>query len=153
MEMRSLTWNANLYVLFDMQTVIEITSLVFLFEPGTSISQLLWLGHRLDTWGIVFWFPSGTRNLPSHRNVQTGWGAHPGTYSMNNGVLTPDVKRPGRGANHLPPSRIDIRNEGSRHSISTYALNACTGITLPLLYLLIFESILYILSGFWNIIL
>ena len=36
--------------------------------------------------------------------VQTGPGAHPGSYTMGTGSF-PGVKRPGRGADHPPPSK------------------------------------------------
>ena len=36
--------------------------------------------------------------------VQTGPGAHPASYTMGTRAF-PGVKRPGRGAEHLPPSK------------------------------------------------
>jgi hypothetical protein len=46
-------------------------------------------------WGVRFSAP-----------VQTGAGAHPVLYTMGTGSLSQGVKRPGRGVNHPPPSRL-----------------------------------------------
>ena len=91
-------------VLFDMKISKPLfqQSLLFLFEPRAGIAQSLSsLGHRLDAWGIRFWFQTGTRNLPVLRNVQTGPEAHPTAYSRRNEVLSQDLKRPGSKANLL----------------------------------------------------
>ena len=39
--------------------------------------------------------------------VQTGPGAHPASYTTGTGSL-PGVKRPGRGADHSPPSSVEV---------------------------------------------
>ena len=40
--------------------------------------------------------------------VQTGPGAHSATYTMRTGSF-PGVKRPGRGADHPPPSNAEVK--------------------------------------------
>jgi hypothetical protein len=40
--------------------------------------------------------------------VQSGSGAHPAFYTMSTGSFQ-EVKRPGRGVNHLPPSSAGIK--------------------------------------------
>ena len=40
--------------------------------------------------------------------VQTGPGAHSASYTMGTGSL-PGVKRPGRGVDHPPPSRAEVK--------------------------------------------
>jgi hypothetical protein len=40
----------------------------------------------------------------------TGPGAHPACCTMGTGSL-PEVKRPGRGADHPPPSSAEVENE------------------------------------------
>jgi len=40
--------------------------------------------------------------------VQTGPGAHPASYSMGTGSF-PEVKRPGRGVDHPPPSSAEVK--------------------------------------------
>jgi hypothetical protein len=55
-----------------------------------------------------------------HR-VQTGSGSHPPSCPMGTGgAFPPEVKRPGREANHSPPSSAKIKNEWSYISIPTY---------------------------------
>jgi hypothetical protein len=39
-------------------------------------------------------------------NVQTGSGAHPASYQMG-------IKRPGREADHSPPSSAEVKNGGA----------------------------------------
>jgi hypothetical protein len=36
--------------------------------------------------------------------VQTGSGAHPASYPMGNGAVSPKIKRLGREADHSPPT-------------------------------------------------
>jgi hypothetical protein len=43
-------------------------------------------------------------------HVQTGPEAHPASYTMGTGSF-PGVKRPGRGANHPPPSGAEVKKE------------------------------------------
>jgi hypothetical protein len=43
-------------------------------------------------------------------HVQTGPGAHPASCTMGTGYF-PGVKRPGRGADHSPPSSAEVENE------------------------------------------
>ena len=41
--------------------------------------------------------------------VQTDSGAHSAFYAMGTEFLSPQVKRSGRGVNHPPPSRVEIK--------------------------------------------
>jgi hypothetical protein len=43
-------------------------------------------------------------------HVQTGPGAHPVSCTLGTGSF-PWVKRPGRGADHPPPSSAEVENE------------------------------------------
>jgi hypothetical protein len=43
-------------------------------------------------------------------HVQTGPGAQPASCTMGTGSF-PGVKRPGRGADHPPPSSAEVRKE------------------------------------------
>jgi hypothetical protein len=43
-------------------------------------------------------------------HVQTGSGTHPASCTMGTGPF-PGVKRPGRGADHPPPSSAEVENE------------------------------------------
>jgi hypothetical protein len=51
---------------------------------------------------------SGGERFFAH--VQTGPGAHPAFCKMGTGSF-PGVKRPGRGADHPPPSSAEVENE------------------------------------------
>jgi hypothetical protein len=62
-------------------------------------------GYGLDGPGIEFRW--GTRFFA---HVQTGPEAHPASYTMGTGSL-PGVKRPGRGADHPPPSSADVKKD------------------------------------------
>ena len=50
---------------------------------------------------------------------------------MGTGVLYPEIKRPVRKVNHLPPSGAKVRNERSCTSFLPYAFAAWAGITFP----------------------
>jgi hypothetical protein len=55
--------------------------------------------------------PRGAGNFLLHHHVQTYSGTHPGSYQMGRGELySLRVKRPGREANHSPPSSADVKN-------------------------------------------
>jgi hypothetical protein len=41
--------------------------------------------------------------------IQTGPGAHPVSYVMVTGSLSPRVKRPGRRVEHLRPSSAEVK--------------------------------------------
>ena len=41
--------------------------------------------------------------------VQTGPGAHPASYTVGNGSLSPGVKRPGRGVNQPRPYSAEVK--------------------------------------------
>jgi hypothetical protein len=52
------------------------------------------------------------------QNDQTGSGAHQASGSTCSGAFPPDVKRPGREADHSPPSSAEVKNEWSYTSTS-----------------------------------
>jgi hypothetical protein len=66
-------------------------------------------GDGLDDWMIGFRFLAGAENFSLRHRVQTSTGAHPASYSIGTGVSPPGVKRPGREADHLPPSRAEVK--------------------------------------------
>jgi hypothetical protein len=67
------------------------------------------LGYGLDNRDSRVRFPAGTRNFPLHHRVQNGSGAHPASYPMGTRGSSPGVKRPGRKADHLPPSSAEVK--------------------------------------------
>jgi hypothetical protein len=56
--------------------------------------------------------PTEAENFSSSLCVQTGSGAHPASYPMGTGDPFPGGKaRPGREADHSPPSSAEVENE------------------------------------------
>jgi hypothetical protein len=58
----------------------------------------------------------GAGNFSPHHRVQNGSGAHPSSYPMGTSGSFLEVKRPGREADHSPPSRHEIKNARSYKS-------------------------------------
>jgi hypothetical protein len=68
--------------------------------------------YGLDDRAIGVRSPAGAKDFSSSLCVQTGSGAHPASCTMGTGVLSPEVKaRPGRDADHSPPSSAEVVNE------------------------------------------
>jgi hypothetical protein len=69
--------------------------------------------YGLDDRAIGVRSPAGAKDFSSSFLVQTGSGAHPASCTMGTGgVLSPGVKaRPGRDADHSPPSSAEVENE------------------------------------------
>jgi len=59
-----------------------------------------------------------------HR-LQTDSEVHSASYLMGTGVLTPGVKRPGREADHSPPSTAEVKPEWSYTSTPQYIFMSC----------------------------
>jgi hypothetical protein len=56
--------------------------------------------------------PAGAEDFSSSLYAQTGSGAHPASYKMGTGGPFPGGKaRPGRDADHSPPSSAEVVNE------------------------------------------
>jgi hypothetical protein len=65
--------------------------------------------------------------------VQTGSGAHPASYTMRTGFLSREVKRPGRGVDHPPPSSAEVKDIVELYLYSTSGASwPVVGRTLPL---------------------
>jgi hypothetical protein len=68
--------------------------------------------YGLDDRAIGVRFPAEAKDFSSSLCVQTGSGAHPASCTMGTGVLSPGAKaRPGRDADHSPPSSAEVENE------------------------------------------
>jgi hypothetical protein len=68
--------------------------------------------YGLDDRKIGVRSPAGAEDFSSSLCVQTGSGAHPASCKWVPGVLSPGVKaRPGRDADHTPPSSAEVENE------------------------------------------
>jgi hypothetical protein len=79
-------------------------------EPGSSGSIVS--GYGLDDWAIEVRSPAEAKDFASSLCVQTWSGAHPASCTMGTGGPFPGPKaRPGRDADHPPPSRAEVENE------------------------------------------
>jgi hypothetical protein len=67
------------------------------------------LGYGLDDWGSRVRFPAGAGNFSFHHLVQNGSGAHPASYPIGTMASFPGAKRPGREADHSPPSSAEVK--------------------------------------------
>jgi hypothetical protein len=82
------------------------------------------LGYGLDNWGSRVRFPAGAGNFSLHHRVQNGSGAHPASYAMGSRGYFRGVKRPGREADHQPPSSTEVNKTWSYTSTSQYVFMA-----------------------------
>jgi hypothetical protein len=68
--------------------------------------------YGLDDRAIGFRYPAGAKDFFSILCVQTGSGVHPASSPMGTGCPFPGGKaRPGRDADHSPPSSSEVVNE------------------------------------------
>jgi hypothetical protein len=77
------------------------------FESVSSVGMAV--GYGLDNWGSRIRFPAGTGNFSLYHRVHNGSGAHQASYPMGIGALSLGVKRPGREADHSPPSNAEVK--------------------------------------------
>jgi hypothetical protein len=76
-------------------------------------------GSRVSSVAITMGWTDGVRNPAVARfflfhNVQTGSGAHPASFPLGTGGPLLGVNRPGREADHSPPSSAEVKNVGAR---------------------------------------
>jgi hypothetical protein len=77
---------------------------------GSSVSIVS--GYRLDDRAIEVRSAAGAKDFSSSLCVQTGSGAHPASCTMGTGgPLLGGKARPGRDADHSPPSNAEVVNE------------------------------------------
>jgi hypothetical protein len=89
-------------------------------EPGSSVIILSVDG--LDDRSIDVRSPAQARKFSSNLCVQTGSGARPASCTMCTGGPFPGAKaRPGRDADHSPPSSAEVENEYDQHLLSPQA--------------------------------
>jgi hypothetical protein len=69
-------------------------------------------GSLTTGWTIGVRSPIGAEDFSSSPCVQTGSGAHPASYPVGTGGPFPGGKaRPGRDADHSPPSSAEVKTE------------------------------------------
>jgi hypothetical protein len=96
--------NPNSYVdLFAINAYISC-------QPGSSVGILS--GYGLDDRAIEVRSPVEAKGFFSNLCVQTGSGAHPPCCTTGTGSpLSGGKARPGRGADHSPPSSAEVEND------------------------------------------
>jgi hypothetical protein len=63
-------------------------------------------------WTTDVWDPEEAKDFSSTVCIQTGSEVHPASYAMGTGGPFPGSKaRPGRDADHSPPSIAEVKNE------------------------------------------
>jgi hypothetical protein len=78
--------------------------------PNSRVSSVgIALGYGPDDRGSRIRFPAAAGNFSLHYRVQNGSGALPASYPMGTRSSFPGVKRPGREADHLPPSSAEVK--------------------------------------------
>jgi hypothetical protein len=77
--------------------------------PRRDSSVGIALGYGLDDRGSRVRFPAGAGNFSLHHRVPNGSGAHPTSYPMDIRGSFLWVKRPGREADHSPPSSAEVK--------------------------------------------
>jgi hypothetical protein len=76
------------------------------------VAQSVVSGYGLDDRAIEVRYPAGAKDFSSDLCVQTVSEAHPGSCTMGTGGTFPGGKaRPGRDADHSPPSNSEVENE------------------------------------------
>jgi hypothetical protein len=91
-------------MMLNIMILINMTILNTEYDESRDSSVGIVLGYGLDDRGSKVRFPARAGNFSLHHRVQTGSGAHPVSYPMGTGALSLGVKRPGREADHSPPS-------------------------------------------------
>jgi len=82
------------------------------YTEHSPADQCFSLANLLDLylWGPRGRFPAGAGNFSLRHSVQNGSGAHPASYPMGARALSLGVKRPGREADHSPPSSAENKD-------------------------------------------
>jgi hypothetical protein len=67
--------------------------------------------------------PGRGKNCSILHVVETGTGAHPASYPMGAGTLSPGVKRPGRESDHSPPTTTELKRNSDPYIRSPISLH------------------------------
>jgi hypothetical protein len=85
---------------------------VFLGSSSRTMYDILYIGYWHKT-GHARGSISGRGKRCFLHSVQTGSGAHPISFQMGTGALSPGVRRPGREVDHSPPYSVEVKNCGA----------------------------------------
>jgi hypothetical protein len=102
---------------------VKVKLLMYLSTESRDSSVGIALGYVLDDRGSRVRFPARAGNFSLHHRVQNGSEAHPVSYTMGTRDSFSGVKRPGREADHSPPSSAEVQNACSYTSTSPIRLH------------------------------
>jgi hypothetical protein len=108
----------------DVPFTKKINFYTYIDEKSRDSSVGIALGYGLKNRSSRVQFPVGAGNFTLHQRVQKSSGAHPASYSMGTGVPSLGAKRPGREADHSPPSSAEVKNAWKYTSIPQYVFMA-----------------------------
>jgi hypothetical protein len=72
-------------------------------------------------WTTGIRYPAVAKDISVLHSVKTYSGAHLASYPIGTGAVSPEEKRPGRKADHAPPSIADIKNGGAIPPLPQYS--------------------------------
>jgi hypothetical protein len=103
---------------------MDSTTVIIEMSRGSSGSVVS--DYGLDDRAIDVRSPTGAEDFSSSPCIQTGSGAHPASCPMGTAMGTgspfPGGKpRPGRDADHSPPSSAEVKYEKELHLLSPHA--------------------------------
>jgi hypothetical protein len=119
-------WGTKIFVngqlsICKQSVIIFLSYAIFCFwSRGSSVSVVS--DYGLDDRAIGVHSPAGAKDFSSSLCVQTGSGAHPASCTVGTGGTSPGGKaRPGRDADHSPPSSAEVENEYELYLLSLQA--------------------------------
>jgi hypothetical protein len=106
-------------------TTCPSASFLQVFFPNKSRDSVARIaaGYGLVDRGAGVRVPVGSRIFIS-QIVQIGSGVHPTSYTMGTGGTFPGVNRPGREADHLPPTSVEVKKMWIKTSTPPYVFMA-----------------------------
>jgi hypothetical protein len=111
---------------FLAETGIKMIELSLRMRRDSSVGVAL--GYGLDYWSSRVRFPAVAGNFSLHHRVQNGSGSHPPPIQWVPGNLSLGVKRPGREADHTPPSSAKVKECVELHLHPQYAFMAWSSV-------------------------
>jgi hypothetical protein len=105
-------------------TVLQNIHTVLTNNKSRDSSVGIALGYGMDDLDSKVRFPARAGNFSLHHRVQNGSEAQPASYPMGTRGSSLGVKRPGREADHSPPSNAEVKASGAIPPLPQYAFTA-----------------------------
>jgi hypothetical protein len=117
------TWSRCFVCIVAYRTAIDVHLLHAHWNYDSSVG--IALGYGLDDQGSRVWFLAGAGDFSLHCCVQNGSGAYPAPMEWVPGDTSLGVKRPGREADHSPPSSAEVKEWVELHTHSPNTPSWC----------------------------